>query len=186
VVGIEGRGPQDNVLDIERAVALANRHRRLPRVVPHGGETIRFGIEAGDSRAGALRSVNIEEGEIRLQELAVLDHVLLTLAFRHDRKRAPQTCPEMIGDAHLMVETAFGRLDAGLGRFGLEGEGALQSEAVFSGHRDRNSRLRPTRSVYAVNVFALISIMRMPEKGLGLRYIACGQSQYRLGTNPEK
>lgn len=27
----------------------------------------------------------IEEGEIRLQELAVLDHVLLTTAFRHDR-----------------------------------------------------------------------------------------------------
>jgi hypothetical protein len=77
-VGIEGRGPQDDVLAVERAVALANRHRRLPRVVPHGGEAIRFGIEAGDSGAGALRSVSTEEGEIRLQKLAVLNHVLLT------------------------------------------------------------------------------------------------------------
>jgi len=84
-VGIEGRGPQDDVLAVERAIALANRHRRLPRVIPYGGEAIRFGIEAGDSGAGALRSVRIEEGEIRLQKLAVLDHVLLTRAFRHDR-----------------------------------------------------------------------------------------------------
>ena len=33
--------------------------------------------------------------------------------------------PRMIWGSHLMVETAFGRLDASLGRFGLEGEGAL-------------------------------------------------------------
>jgi hypothetical protein len=85
MLGIEGRGPQDDVLTVERAVALANRHRRLPRVVPHGGEAIRFGIEAGDSGAGALRSVRIEEGKIRLQKLAVLDHIMLTRAFRHDR-----------------------------------------------------------------------------------------------------
>ncbi len=84
-VGIEGRGPQDDVLAVERAVALANRHRRLPRVVPHGGESIRFGIEAGDPGTRALRSVAIEEGEIRLEKLAVLDHVLLTRAFGHDR-----------------------------------------------------------------------------------------------------
>ena len=84
-VGIEGRGPQDDVLAVEGAVALANRHRSLPRVVPHGGEAIRFGIEAGDSGADALRSAGIEEGEIGLQKLAVLDHVLLTRAFRHDR-----------------------------------------------------------------------------------------------------
>ena len=31
----------------------------------------------------------------------------------------------MIWGSHLMVETASGRLDASLGRFGLEGEGAL-------------------------------------------------------------
>jgi hypothetical protein len=31
----------------------------------------------------------------------------------------------MIWGSHLMVETAFGRLDAGLGRFGLEGKDAL-------------------------------------------------------------
>jgi hypothetical protein len=31
----------------------------------------------------------------------------------------------MIWGSHLMVETAFGRLDASLGRFGLEGKGAL-------------------------------------------------------------
>ena len=40
-----------------------------------------FGIEAGDSGAGALRSVRIEEGEIGPQKLAVLNHVLLTRAF---------------------------------------------------------------------------------------------------------
>ena len=33
--------------------------------------------------------------------------------------------PRMIWGSHLMVETAFGRLDASLGRFGLEGKGAL-------------------------------------------------------------
>src|SRR5580765_4423600 len=85
MLGVEGRGPQHDVLAVKRAVALANRHRRLPRVVPHGGEAVRFGIEAGDSGAGALRSVSIEEGEIRLQKLAVLDHVLLARALRHDR-----------------------------------------------------------------------------------------------------
>jgi hypothetical protein len=84
-IGIKGRGPQDNVLAVERAVALTNRHGGLPRVVPHGSEAIRFGIKAGDSGPGALRSVSVEEGEIRLQKLAVLDHVLLTRAFRHDR-----------------------------------------------------------------------------------------------------
>src|SRR5215469_16981516 len=84
-VGVEGRRPKHDVLAVERAVALANRHRRLPRVVPHGGEAIRLRIKAGDSSASALRSIRIEEGEIRLQKLAVLDHVLLTRAFRHDR-----------------------------------------------------------------------------------------------------
>jgi len=84
-IGVEGRGPKDDVLPIERAVALANRHRRLPRVEPHGCETIRFGIEAGDSGAGGLRSVRLEEGKIRLQKLAILDHELLTRALRHDR-----------------------------------------------------------------------------------------------------
>jgi len=33
--------------------------------------------------------------------------------------------PGMIWGSHLMVETIFGRLDASLGRFGLEGKGAL-------------------------------------------------------------
>ena len=33
--------------------------------------------------------------------------------------------PGMIWDSYLMVETVSGRLDASLGRFGLEGEGAL-------------------------------------------------------------
>jgi hypothetical protein len=51
----------------------------------HGGEAICFGIEAGDSGAGALLSVSIEEGEIRLQKLALLNHVLLARAFPHDR-----------------------------------------------------------------------------------------------------
>src|SRR6202050_3764651 len=84
-IGIERRCPQDDVLAVEGAVALANRHRRLPRVVPHGGEAIRFGVEAGDSGAGALRSIRIEEAKIRLQKLAVLNHILLTTAFRHFR-----------------------------------------------------------------------------------------------------
>ena len=85
MLGIEGRGPQDDVLAVERAIALANRHRRLPRVIPRSGEAIGFGIEAGDSCAGCLRSVRIEEGEIRLEKLAVLDHELLARTFRHDR-----------------------------------------------------------------------------------------------------
>jgi hypothetical protein len=33
--------------------------------------------------------------------------------------------PGMIWGSHLMVETVSGRLDASLGRFGLEGQGAL-------------------------------------------------------------
>jgi hypothetical protein len=85
MLGIEGRGPQDDVLAVEGAVALADRHGGLLRVVPHGGEAVGFGIEAGDSGAGALGSVCIEEGEVRLQKLAVLDHVLLARALRHDR-----------------------------------------------------------------------------------------------------
>jgi len=36
-----------------------------------------------------------------------------------------QPAPGMTWGSHLMVETAFGRLDASLDRFGLEGEGAL-------------------------------------------------------------
>jgi hypothetical protein len=96
VLGIKGRGPQDDVLAVERAVALANRHRRLPRVIPHRSEAIRFGIEAGDSGARALRSVRIEEREIRLQKLAVLDHVLLTRAFRH--ARVPAQWEERLDD----------------------------------------------------------------------------------------
>jgi len=36
-----------------------------------------------------------------------------------------QPAPGMTWGSHLMVETAFGRLDASLGRFGLEGKGAL-------------------------------------------------------------
>jgi hypothetical protein len=82
---IESRGPQDDVLTVERAVALTNRHRCLPRVVPHGCEAIRLAIEAGDSGARALRSVSIEEDEIGLQKLALLDHVLLACCFGHDR-----------------------------------------------------------------------------------------------------
>jgi len=33
--------------------------------------------------------------------------------------------PRMIWGSHLMVETAFGRVDASVGRFGLEGEGTV-------------------------------------------------------------
>lgn len=36
-----------------------------------------------------------------------------------------QPSPGMMWGSHLMVETATGRLDASLGRFGLEGKGAL-------------------------------------------------------------
>jgi hypothetical protein len=83
--GIEGRGPQHDVPTVEGAVALANRHCGLVRVVPHGREAIRFGIETGDSGAGGFRSVSIREGEIRLEKLPVLDHVLFTCAIRYDR-----------------------------------------------------------------------------------------------------
>jgi hypothetical protein len=88
MLGIEGRGPQDDVLSVERAVALADRHCCLPRVVPHSREAIRFGIKAGDSGAGALGSVRVEEGEIRLQKLAILDHILRTRTLRHNRLSA--------------------------------------------------------------------------------------------------
>ena len=74
---VERRGPQHDVLAIKRAVALADRHRRLPRVVPHRCEAIRFRVEAGDSGSRTFCSIRIEEREIRLQELAVLDQVLL-------------------------------------------------------------------------------------------------------------
>jgi len=84
-VGIERRRPQDDVLAVEGAVALADRHRRLPRIVPHGGEAIRLGVKAGNSGAGALGSIRIEEDKIRLQKLAVLNHILLTGAFGHLR-----------------------------------------------------------------------------------------------------
>ena len=85
MLGIEGRGPQHDVLAVEGAVALANGHGGLVRVVPHGSEAIRFGIKTRDSGASGLRSVIIDEGEIGLQKLAVLDHVLLTRAFGHTR-----------------------------------------------------------------------------------------------------
>ena len=65
-IRVEGRRPQNDVLPVERAVALANRHRRLPRVVPHRGEAIRLGIEAGDSGAGALRSIGLDEASPRV------------------------------------------------------------------------------------------------------------------------
>jgi len=84
-LSVERRGPQDDGLTVERAIALTNRHRRLPRIVPNGCEAVRLWIEAGDSGAGALSSVRIEEREIGLQKLAVLDHVLLARRFRHDR-----------------------------------------------------------------------------------------------------
>jgi hypothetical protein len=47
MLGIEASGQQDNLLAVELAVALANRHRPLPRVVPRGREETGFGIEAG-------------------------------------------------------------------------------------------------------------------------------------------
>ena len=83
--GIERRRPQDNVLAVKRAIALADRHRRLPRVVPDRSKPIGLGIEPGDPGARALVSVRTEEGEIRLQKLAILDHVLLARSFGHDR-----------------------------------------------------------------------------------------------------
>src|SRR6476661_5970438 len=55
-IGIERCGPQHDVRAVEGTVALANGHRRLMRVVPDRGESIRLGIEAGNSGAGALRA----------------------------------------------------------------------------------------------------------------------------------
>ena len=83
-VGFERRSPQDDVLAIEGAVALANGHGGLAGVEPDGGEAVGFGIEAGDAGAGAFGPVRIEEGEVGLQEFAVLDHELFALAFGDD------------------------------------------------------------------------------------------------------
>ena len=83
--GVERRGPEHDVLAVESAVALANRHGGLVRVEPDGGEAIGFEIEAGDAGAGGLGAVLIEEGEIGLEKLAVLNHVLLAGAFRGAR-----------------------------------------------------------------------------------------------------
>jgi hypothetical protein len=84
-IGIEGSGVENDVLAVKRAVALANRHGGLLRIEPHGGEAIRFGIEAGNSGASGFRSVGIVEREIGLQKLAALNHALRASAFRHDR-----------------------------------------------------------------------------------------------------
>src|SRR5690348_16928573 len=81
---VERGGPQYDVLSIEGAVALADRHCRLPRVVPHRCEAIRFRVEAGDSGSGTFCSISIEECEVRLQELAVLNHVLLARRLCHN------------------------------------------------------------------------------------------------------
>src|SRR5689334_9097871 len=56
----ERRGPEHDVLAIKSAVALTDRHRRLPRVVPDRREAIRLRIETGDSGARALSPVRIE------------------------------------------------------------------------------------------------------------------------------
>src|SRR5215813_15246236 len=84
-LGIKSRSPEDDVLAVEGAIALADRHRRLPRVIPHGREAVRLRIETGDSGARAFGTVSIDEREVGLEELAVLDHVLLAGCFRHDR-----------------------------------------------------------------------------------------------------
>jgi len=83
--GVKGRSPEHDVLAIERAIALTYRHCRLPRIEPHRREAIRFRVEARDSGPCTLGSVGIEECEIRLKELALLDHVLLTRSLRDDR-----------------------------------------------------------------------------------------------------
>ncbi len=83
--GIKRRGPQHDVLAIEGAIALADRHRRLPGVKPYGCEAVRLRIETGDSGACALRTIGIEEREIGLEKFSVLNHVLLAGCLRHDR-----------------------------------------------------------------------------------------------------
>ncbi len=72
MLSIEWRGPQYDVLAVEGAVALASGHGGLVRVIPHGGEAIRFGIEDGDS--GGLRSVIIDEGYAKIASVARLSH----------------------------------------------------------------------------------------------------------------
>ena len=83
-IGVEGCGPEDDGFAVERAVALADGHGGLLGVVPDGGEFIGLGVKAGDAGAGAFSSVGVEEGEVGLQELAVLDHVLLAGALGDD------------------------------------------------------------------------------------------------------
>jgi hypothetical protein len=88
---------------------------RLPRVEPYGGEAIRFGVEPGDSGAGGFCSVRIEEGEIRLEKLAVLDHVLLARAFLRDRVPvAREECLDDVPVARKLGE----QLLTGAGAFG--------------------------------------------------------------------
>ena len=60
-IGVERSGPQNDIVAVEGAIALANGHGGLPGVVPDGGEAIRFGIEAGDSGASALGSVGLKK-----------------------------------------------------------------------------------------------------------------------------
>ena len=101
-IRIKGRGPKDDVLAVERAVALTNRHCRLPRVVPHRCEAIRFRIKAGDPGTRGLRSVRIKEREIGLQKLAVLNHVLRARRLGHDR--LPSHREERLHDIPLADE----------------------------------------------------------------------------------
>ena len=81
---IQYRRPQDNVFAVEGPVALADRHCRLPRVIPHGCKPVRLWIEAGDPGTRARGSVSVNKGEIGLQKPAFLDHVLFAGCLAHD------------------------------------------------------------------------------------------------------
>ena len=84
-IRIERSGPQHDVFAVESPVALANRHRRLSRVVPDSRKAIGFGVETGDSGASAAGSVRVEEREFRFQKPAAFDHLLPARALCDDR-----------------------------------------------------------------------------------------------------
>jgi hypothetical protein len=93
--------------------------------------------------------------------------------------------PGMIWGSHLMVETVFGKLDASLGRFGLEGKGALsvtpgqqiELTGVMKTVRDKevfvvrsvkaNGRTYTMRNEYGIEVSPLTR-ERAAEKGVTL------------------
>src|SRR5579875_2201995 len=89
MVRIKRGGPENNVFSIKCAIALANGQCGLPRVVPHGGEAIRFKVESRNASARSLCSVGIHECEFGLKKLTVMYHILPAGSFGYDGLSGP-------------------------------------------------------------------------------------------------